>query len=432
MKITIFRGTKEIGGTLIEIKSLNNRILIDAGYPLFLNGNPIDDTIAKMPYQKLLENGVLPSIKGLYKWEDADFDAVVISHAHIDHYGLIKYINPEIPIYMSEGTEKLIEITKLFIDRAYPEFNACRFKMYETFQIGDIVIKPYLMDHSAYDAAAFEIMADEKVIIYTGDFRGHGRKSVCLDSFIDNVSKNSNVLIIEGTMLGRLDEEVLTENDLEENIVNEVKYKDIPILFQSSSQNIDRIVSFYRAAIRTRKIFVVDVYTANVLYELNKLGNRIPYPSREYSNIKVFYPTRLTNKIFNSIGEKYAKRFSSFHISKEDLTNIQNNVIMMVRPSMQKDIEKCRLHDGIFIYSLWQGYRESLYQQKFENYLRERGFTTRLLHTSGHASLDDIKKVIDTLEPNTVIPIHTLMPISFLEISKNVELLHDGISYEVN
>ena len=46
MKITIHRGTNEIGGTLIELKSANMRILIDAGYPLFLNDKPIDDSIA--------------------------------------------------------------------------------------------------------------------------------------------------------------------------------------------------------------------------------------------------------------------------------------------------------------------------------------------------------------------------------------------------
>lgn len=36
MKLTVYRVTKEIGGTLIEIKTQNTRILIDSGYPLFL------------------------------------------------------------------------------------------------------------------------------------------------------------------------------------------------------------------------------------------------------------------------------------------------------------------------------------------------------------------------------------------------------------
>jgi len=105
MQITIYRGTKEIGGTLIEMKSTKTRILIDAGYPLFLNDNPIDDHIAGFPPEKLIELGVLPTIKGLYAWDDAGFDAVIISHAHLDHYGLLKYVNPSIPVYLSAGTK---------------------------------------------------------------------------------------------------------------------------------------------------------------------------------------------------------------------------------------------------------------------------------------------------------------------------------------
>ena len=432
MKLTIYRGTKEIGGTLIEVKTQNTKILIDAGYPLFLNNSPIDDNIAKLPYKKLLELGVLPAIEGLYAWDsNADFDAVIISHAHLDHCGLLKYVHPEIPIYISAGTGKLIEVTKLSVSFDSYDLKAKDFKMYEPFQIGDIKIKPYLMDHSAFDAAAFEIMAENKIITYTGDFRGHGRKAVCLDRFIANATKQADVLLTEGTMLGRPGEKVLTESELEELIIAKIKDNNMPVLFQSSSQNIDRIVSFYRAALKLKKNFVIDIYTANVLYELRQLGNNLPYPSKEYSNIKVFYPYRLTQKIFNDIGEKYAKRFSSFHIPKEKLKSEQNNIIMMVRPSMLRDIEKCNLNKGLFIYSLWEGYRDSDYQKKFEEHLKNRSFSSISIHTSGHASLLDIKRVIEGLNPKIIVPIHTMMPEAFKGISSKIKLLVDGAEYEV-
>ena len=184
MNITIYRGTNEIGGTLIELKTKNSRILLDAGYPLFLNGSSIDDKVAKMPYDKLLDLGVLPKIGGLYQWDTPSFDAVIISHAHIDHYGLMKYVHFDIPVYMSAGTKKLIEISQTFkICDAY-SINTFIFEMYKSFAIGDISIKPFLMDHSAFDAAAFEISAEGKTVIYSGDFRGHVRKGVCLDMFI--------------------------------------------------------------------------------------------------------------------------------------------------------------------------------------------------------------------------------------------------------
>jgi ribonuclease J len=116
---------------------------------------------------------------------------------------------------------------------------------------------------------------------------------------------------------------------------------------------------------------------------------------------------------------------------KETLTEKQNNVIMSARPSMQVDLTKCKIHDGLFIYSMWEGYRDSAYQQKFENYLIQSGFESKVIHTSGHASVSDIEKVITGLEPKKIIPIHTMMPSAFKGISEKTELKHDGIAFEV-
>ena len=432
MNIVIFRGTHEIGGTLIELKSGNSSILIDAGYPLFLNNQPIEDEVASYSHNKLLELGVLPDIKGLYGWDLPGFDAVIISHAHLDHYGLLRYIHPGIPVYLSKGTRKIIDVSVLFkLTKQIPAM-FLEFDMYKPFQIGGFRIMPFLMDHSAFDAAAFEISDDEKVVIYTGDFRGHGRKGVCLDRFINKVKKRADVLLIEGTMLGRQDEEVMTEQELEKKLISRLEGFNGPVLFQSSSQNIDRLVSFYRAAKRLNRIFVVDVYTANVLHELRQLrNNRLPYPSRGYPNIKVFYPYRLTQKIFDKIGEEYAKRFSSFHISKEKLKEEQNNIIMAVRPSMKKDIEIAGLQNGLFIYSMWGGYRNSDYQNNFEIYLNQADFEVEYMHTSGHATISDIRRVMTELNPKQIIPIHTMAPDSFMDISERVVIKADNDMFNI-
>ena len=198
---------------------------------------------------------------------------------------------------------------------------------------------------------------------------------------------------------------------------------------QSSSQNIDRLVSFYRAALRLGRLFVVDVYTANVLHELHAIGNKIPYPS--YDKIKVFYPYRLTQKVFNEIGAEYAKRFSAYHIPKEQANALQNEIVMMVRPSMLRDLEMCDISEWLFIYSMWQGYRGNKYQRKFEDWLRERGFRDIFLHTSGHATVTDIRRLINGLEPRKIVPIHTMMPEVFNVYSDKAELQQDGIHFEI-
>lgn len=385
-----------------------------------------------MPYKELLALGVLPAIKGLYSWDQAGFDAVIISHAHMDHYGLLKYIHPEIPVYLSSGTETLIRVSQKF--KIYDEFShkARRFTMYVPFTIGNFAIKPFLMDHSAFDAAAFEITDGDKTLIYSGDFRGHGRKAICLQRFIEKAKKHADALLIEGTMFGRKDETVLTEHELEEMVLRKATGLNGPILFQASSQNLDRLVTFYRVAQRLKRIFVIDVYTANVLHELRLIGNNhLPFPSEYYPNIRVFFPQRLTQKIFHEVGEVYARRFSPYHISRKELNKIQKNIVMTVRPSMRRDLENSGLYSGLFLYSLWQGYRDNQYQKDFEDYLSREGFAIDMLHTSGHAVGADIHRVITELEPQLIIPIHTMQPQTFLNISEKVILKEDGVEFTI-
>ena len=47
-------------------------------------------------------------------------------------------------------------------------------------------VTPYLMDHSAFDAYAYHVTDNKKSLLYTGDFRAHGRKSSAFKWFLHN------------------------------------------------------------------------------------------------------------------------------------------------------------------------------------------------------------------------------------------------------
>ena len=105
-------------------------------------------------------------------------NAILLSHSHQDHYGLLSFVNPDIPVYMSKGCKELIEVSYFFGQTEYDLKNIKTVEMWQPFRIGDFTITPYLVDHSAFDAMAFLIEVENKKIFYSGDFRGHGRKSV--------------------------------------------------------------------------------------------------------------------------------------------------------------------------------------------------------------------------------------------------------------
>ncbi len=205
MHLTIHRGTKEIGGSCVELKTSNSRLLIDLGMPLVnKKGGPFDSKILEnKSLNELKELKLLPGITGLYKDEVKTTDAILISHSHLDHYGFLKYVHSDIPIYMSEGAKQLIKISDIFTPNKVGPINAKVVDKDKRVKIGDFVIIPYLVDHSAFDARAFLIEVEGKRLFYSGDFRGHGRKSILFKDMVNNPPKGIDCLLMEGSMLGR-------------------------------------------------------------------------------------------------------------------------------------------------------------------------------------------------------------------------------------
>ena len=66
MRITIHRGTHEIGGNCIEVATDNNRIILDVGMPLFNEDREPHDsaTLRRQSAENLRKAGILPNVPG--------------------------------------------------------------------------------------------------------------------------------------------------------------------------------------------------------------------------------------------------------------------------------------------------------------------------------------------------------------------------------
>src|SRR3989339_1818293 len=121
MLITIHRGANEIGGSCVELQSGESRILIDLGMPLVdSKKQPFDlKSIADKSIDELKKLHILPNMKGLYKGENPEYNAILLSHPHQDHYGLLSFVNSDIPVYLSKGCKELIEVSHFFGQTEY-------------------------------------------------------------------------------------------------------------------------------------------------------------------------------------------------------------------------------------------------------------------------------------------------------------------------
>jgi glyoxylase-like metal-dependent hydrolase (beta-lactamase superfamily II) len=189
-ELTIHRGTHEIGGSCVELcsSSGNTRLILDIGMPLVnADMSPFDWGVHRKSTLAQLQNEkILPAVDGLYENDKPTVSAVLLSHAHMDHYGFLRFVHPGIPIYMSKGTKAIIEVSNVFLNANLKLDKIKTFETRQSFKIGEFTITPYLMDHSAADAAAFLIEVDGQRIFYTGDFRGHGRKGILLERLAQN------------------------------------------------------------------------------------------------------------------------------------------------------------------------------------------------------------------------------------------------------
>jgi len=207
MNFKIHRGTQEIGGSCVEVWTEKTRIVIDIGMPLVnKDGTEFDSrNVESKSINELRRETILPDINGFYEGDNIRADAVLISHPHLDHYGLGSFVNKAIPFYLGKSAHKLIDIARLFIGRGLEIDKAHYFDHRKPFSIGDLNITPYLNDHSGFDAYGFLIECDGKRIYYTGDFRAHGRKEGIFRQFVNNPPPNVDYLLMEGTNLGSLE-----------------------------------------------------------------------------------------------------------------------------------------------------------------------------------------------------------------------------------
>lgn len=68
MQLTVYRGSREIGGNCVEIRAGSSRIVVDLGIPLFdADGGPLDaKSLEGKSTEELLERNILPRVPGLF------------------------------------------------------------------------------------------------------------------------------------------------------------------------------------------------------------------------------------------------------------------------------------------------------------------------------------------------------------------------------
>ena len=227
MKITIHRGTDQIGGCVTEYEHKGYRIFVDYGEQL-------PGTKKSAPME----------IEGLTKG-DLSKSALLITHYHGDHIGCIKDLPKALPIYMGQlGKEIQLALSEYlsYVDEKQHAIierlqTANSFTPGRFFQIGPFNITPVTIDHSAFDAYAFVIEADGVKVLHTGDFRIHGFRSKKIKEMVEKYVGKVDYVVCEGTNVSRPDSSSLTEKELQQQFGTALSQKQGHIVYLSSNKH---------------------------------------------------------------------------------------------------------------------------------------------------------------------------------------------------
>ncbi len=532
MIITVYDGAGTIGGNKIYAGNGKHGVFLDFGLNFAQSNKYFKDFIKIRSIRGLndpMEMGLLPKID-VYRedlkakdfntpLETLPVDAVLLSHAHVDHYGMMGYLKFNIPIVASPETLALVKAYQdsgksgeqanvlYSIDKEIDakegilrpiKVNATatkedavkrnKQKLKEHFKIRPVIstedlapglenylhlqgykmkiehfenhmeirsinslpfeIRAYPVDHSIYGATAY-VIEDDIAVAYTGDLRLHGERGEQTEIFAKN-AKDATILITEGTRATNKEHKYVTEKAVKEKIRAEAEDEKNLIIADFSSRNFERLKTFLEIASKSDRFLVVtekDAYAIEGLvatgmeFDLeNMLIYKKPSESLEWWQK---YLGREGGKPLNIYEKNVEKnnRWKDKYVDPPKIRESPGDFILAFSLYDMPNLMDLKTHGGKYIYSSTEAFNEEMELDIFTlmNWLRKYtiepvGFYiengklkfTEGFHASGHASPEDLIKIINIIDPDIIIPVHTENPEWFIKNFENVKIPKNG------
>lgn len=471
MKLTFFGGLNEIGGNKILLEYKSTKIFLDFGKSFSKHSLFFEEYLNPRRINGLgdfLALGLIPRLEGLYrpdylemleftdfcykipKHKKPKYDAIFVSHPHADHIDYISFLDPKIPIFLTEDALKVIKVLDL-ISQETLENEIYDFKLRDKY--GKVpskkkdqkkiirkfrIIKPYKklkfkdiyfwylpVEHSIPGACMILIEAGKNKILYTGDFRLKGslEKASKTSKTLEFLKKfKIDIALFEGTRIKekKIINEFNVYNDAKKALEN---IKNL-ILLEFSFKDLSRFETFLKIAKELKRTLLFPSDWFCYIKFLDKYGFNIPKSWKKY--VKLFKRRKIT---FRGSWEKEIykneKGIEFFEVRK----NQEKFILGISFYRITDIIDVSPKNNSIYIQSTSEPFNEEMFLdlERLKNWLSV--FKIKQLikpHASGHISGKELEEVILSLKIKNLIPIHTEHPEVFKDINKNSIILYEN------
>lgn len=215
----------------------------------------------------------------------------------------------------------------------------------------------------------------------------------------------------------------MSEADVEAECTALARKADGMLLVAYSAQNIDRLVTLYRAALQSDRDLVMDLYTAGIA----AATGRSTIPQAGWDRVRVFVPQSQRIRVKRAGAFERVQDIRASRIYPEELAAAAGRAVMTFRASMTADLERAHCLAGAHaVWSMWAGYLDSESGRTLTAWLARHDVPLTLCHASGHATVEDLQRLAGPVGATKVVPIHTDAPERFAGLFDNVTLHSDG------
>lgn len=490
LDMDFYGGVNEIGGNKILVKDSTSSFFLDFGMGFAKANEYLSEFLQPRKSNGILdfvELEFIPYIKGIYredylehvgiKYEpEPSVDGVLISHSHVDHVAYVHHLREDIPIFLSKesylilkaleetGTSSFSEYLKLKKTfhmgpnkkgNGYKRLNAAVerdiriVEPYKPFRIGDFSIKSAPVDHSLPGASGYIAANDDETFVYSGDLRFHGRHPELTKKFVKESKKSRpTTLITEGTRIK--DSESLSEFEIESKAIEQLEdIKDL-VVVNFPVRDLDRLVTFYRAAQETGRELVVSLKQAYILNLFEGLG----YP--KIGDVMVYKPQKgwglvgddryscvdnewlcsseLDPKQLMADYKIWEREYIDWDntVTHQDLSQNPENYILRCDFFEFKDLIDIKPERGIYIKSSTEPFDDQMKitEEKARTWLNHFNLDIKKgYHASGHASGREILDMVREINPEKVYPVHT-PHVELFDVLKEdgIEVIHPELN----
>jgi ribonuclease J len=477
--LTFYGGVNEIGGNKILLEDQETNIFLDFGMSFSLANQYFDEFMQPRKCNgilDLLEFGLLPDLNGLYRCDylshcnlspdpAPSFDGVLLSHAHMDHCSYIHYLRDDISLYCTQGAKDIMqaldetgstgtcelislkESFKTYVNSKGGESKltgekAKKLRPYNVvenrFSIGELDAEALTVSHSLEGATAYILHTSAGPIVYTGDFRFHGYKGDETRRFVERAAEvEPAAMICEGTRINS------TQADSEERVKEVAKERvdktDGLVVANFPVRDTDRMRSFLEVARQTERALTINLKQAYLLEMFKNSG--IEAPRIDDDNLRVYIPRktwgvykddRFSEKIQREDYDYWERDFLDHAnaVTAKDIREHQDEYIFRCDFFELKELIDIKPEVGSsYIRSVCEPFdlEMELDLKKVDNWLTHfRLYPYTQIHASGHLNYDEIRDVVQTVQPKTLIPVHTQHAEVFQTLHDNVILPEKG------